>query len=141
MDLEISQRAKEGICILDLRGRLLIGNSEAMLRASIIDLAKSGIVNVILNLADAREIDDDALGALVLCDARLRRSGGALKLLSLSQVRMKLAVLMRLDKVFDVFADEQDAVNSFFPERALRHFDILEFVEGSEKHVAHAPLQ
>jgi anti-sigma B factor antagonist len=42
-------------------------------------------------------------------------------------------VLAKVDTVFEVFTDEQDAINSFFPDRAVRHYDILEFVRESEK--------
>jgi anti-sigma B factor antagonist len=134
MNLQIRQREKEGIRILDLQGRLVIGDSEAALRSTLIALAKDGDVNVILNFAETKEIDDDGLGALVVCYACLRRSGGALKLLNLSRVHMDLFVLMKLDTVFEVFQDEQDAVNSFFPDRAVRRFDILTFVEQMKKH-------
>lgn len=129
MDLQINQREREGIRILDLQGRLVFGDSESALRTTVIGLAKAGVVNVILNFAEAREIDDDGLGTLVCCCASLRRSGGALKLLNLSRVHMDLFVLMKLDTVFQVFQDEQDAINSFFPDRTARHFDILKFVE------------
>jgi len=76
MDLQLHQREKEGIRILDLRGHLIIGESEAKLRKAIVALAEAGAVNIILNLADLTEIDDDGLGALVFCYARIVRSGG-----------------------------------------------------------------
>jgi anti-sigma B factor antagonist len=139
MDLEIHQREKEGIWILDLRGRLVIGESETALRDAVMALAKTGAVNVILNFAEAKEIDEDGLGALVYCSAKLRRSGGKLKLLNLSRVHIDLIVLTGLDAAFDVFANEQDAVNSFFPDRAIHLFDILEFVKHHEAHPSSAP--
>lgn len=134
MDLKIDQREKEGIRILDLQGRLIFGESEAKLREAIRALAKDGVVKVILNLAQTDQIDEDGLGALIICNARLQKAGGTLKLVNFSPDHMDPALLMKQDTVLEVFRDEQDAVNSFFPDRAVRHYDILEFVEELEKH-------
>jgi anti-sigma B factor antagonist len=133
MDLEFNQRVKEGIRILDLRGRVGIGESEASLREAIVAFAQTSAVNVILNFAEAKEIDEDGLEALVFCSGELRRSAGALKLLNLSRVHIELIVLTGLEAAFEIFVDEQDAVNSFFPHRAVRHFDILEFVRQEKE--------
>jgi anti-sigma B factor antagonist len=133
MDLQLHQRESEGVRILDLRGRLIIGDSETTLRNAIVALAEAGPVNVILNLAGVTEIDDDGLGALVFCYARIVRSGGALKLLNLNPLHLSLMVLTKLDTVFEVFTDEPAAVDSFFPDRAIRHYDVLEFVQEQEK--------
>ena len=110
-----------------------MGNSESLLRTTLAALAGDGNVNIILNFAQVKEIDDDGLGALVVCHARLRKAGGALKVMNLSRVHMELFVLMKLEGIFEVFQDEQDAVSSFFPDRAVRPFDILEFVESQKK--------
>ena len=133
VDLQLQQREKEGIQILDLHGRLIEGATEARLRAVIIELAEARTVNVILNFAGVTEIDTDGLGALVFCDSLLARASGALKLLNLSARHLDLMVLTKLDTISEVFSDEQDAVNSFFPERAALRYDILEFVEDPEK--------
>ncbi len=133
MDIQLHERAKEGIRILDLRGHLTIGASEASLREAIVALAEAGAVNIILNLVGVTEIDDDGLGTLVFCYARIVRSGGALKLLNLMPLHLSLMVLTKLDAVFEVFTDEQAAVDSFFPDRAIRHYDVLEFVQEQEK--------
>jgi anti-sigma B factor antagonist len=133
MELQVHQREKEGIRILDFRGHLLIGDSEALLRKTIVELAEAGDVNIILNLAGVTEIDDDGLGALIFCYARIVRSGGVLKLINLMPLHLSLMVLTKLDTVFEVFKDEQDAVDSFFPDRAIRRYDVLEFVHEQEK--------
>ena len=69
MDIQLHQREKEGIRILDLRGHLIIGDSEASLRAAIVALAEAGAVNIILNLAGVTEIDDERTEqfGLLLC--------------------------------------------------------------------------
>jgi anti-sigma B factor antagonist len=132
MDLQLGQREKQGICILDLDGSLIIGDSEAMMRNTIITLTEAGTVNIIVNLAGVTEIDEDGLSALIFCHARIAESGGALKLLHL-RPDLSLMVVTKLDTVFEVFTDEQDTVNSFFPDRAIRHYDILQWVQGQEK--------
>jgi len=60
----------------------------------------------------------------------LRKAGGALKLLSLNKRNIELLLLTKLTTVFELFADEQDAVNSFFPGREISKFDILSFIES-----------
>jgi anti-sigma B factor antagonist len=127
MDLGIHQRQIEGIVILDLKGRLVLGASEALLRDTLTKLGEAGSVNVILNCASVEEIDEDGLGFLVVCSVRLRKAGGALKLLNLRRDHLDLVVLARLEGVFDVYTDEVSAINSFFPERAVPGFDLLEY--------------
>jgi len=133
MDLRIEEREKEGIRILDLQGNLLIGDSESLLRNTLFGGAEQGRVNAILNFAGVREIDDDGLGTLLVCHARFRRAGGGLKLLTLSRVHMELFIFMKLEGVFEVYQNEEDAIDSFFPDRAVHSFDILKFVEEHSK--------
>jgi anti-sigma B factor antagonist len=133
MDRHLGQREKEGIRILDLRRQLKAGDSESTLRSTINALAKDDVVNIVLNLAETTKIDSDGLEALILCHTQIRKCGGALKLTRLNAERLSLNVLTRLNTGFEVFDDEQDAVNSFFPDRAVRHYDVLEWVQEQEK--------
>ena len=133
MDKRLSQREKEGIRILDLRGQLKTGDSESTLRSAIDALARDNVVNIVLNLAEVTKIDSDGLETLILSYTQIRKCGGALKLARLNAEHLSLNVLTRLNTVFEVFADEQDAVNSFFPGRATRHYDVLEWVQEQEK--------
>jgi anti-sigma B factor antagonist len=139
MSFRFHQREKEGIQILDLHGHLMEGASEAGLRAAIGALAGGAAVNVILNFAAVTEIDGDGASAVVFCDASVASSGGALKLLNLSPLHVSLLVLAKLDTLSEVFTDEQAAINSFFPDRAVQRYDVLEFVEESEKDQAPDP--
>jgi anti-sigma B factor antagonist len=129
MSLAIAQRTKEGIVILDLKGRLVVGEPVASLREKIRQLAEAGTTNVVLNLEGVDYIDSTGLGSLVICYTTLQKAGGALKILNLSRRNIELLVLTKLSTVFEVFNDEQDAVNSFFPNREIRKFDILSFVQ------------
>ena len=129
MNLHIEQREREGIVILDLKGPLTLGHGDLELRDRLPALHQSGKVNIVLNLKDVSEIDSTGLGTLVFGLARLRRSGGRLALANLNRSHLELFLLTKLAIAFEFFEDEQDAVNSFFPDRALKHFDILNFIQ------------
>jgi anti-sigma B factor antagonist len=88
---------------------------------------------VVLNLADVDYIDSTGLGALVMCATTLRKSAGNMKLLNLNRRTCELLVMTKLATVFEIFTEEQDAVNSFFPDREIKAFDVLSFVEGLKK--------
>jgi anti-sigma B factor antagonist len=134
MTLEISQREKEGICILDLKGSLTVGEAAAALRESLRALQAEEKKNVILNLAGVDYIDSTGLGAMVVCFTSLRKASGRLVLLNLNRRHLELLLLTKLSTVFEMFDDEQEAVNSFFPDRSIRHFDILRFIEQQRDH-------
>ena len=132
MSLEISQREREGIVIVDLDGRLTVGQETGALRETILKLSTEGHNNVVLNLEKVEYIDSTGLGGLVICFTTLKKGGGALKLLNLNRRNVELLVLTKLQTVFEVFNDEQDAVNSYFPGREIRRFDILAFVQQTQ---------
>ena len=129
MSLHIEQRESEGIVILDMKGPLTLGEGDLELRDRLAALNESGKVNIILNLKEVTDIDSTGLGTLVFGLARLGRAGGRLALLNVNRAHLKLFLLTKLALAFEFFDDEQDAINSFFPDRALKHFDILDFVE------------
>ena len=64
-----------------------------------------------------------------MCATSLRKQGGNMKLLNLNRRNIELLIMTKIATVFDLFADEQDAVNSFFPDRKIKTFDILSFVQ------------
>jgi len=133
MAFEIEEREHEGICILDLKGRLTVGEPVSSLREKIRELADDRKVNVVLNLEGVDYIDSTGLGGLVISFTTLKKAGGALKILNLSKRNVELLILTKLTTVFELFGDEQDAVNSFFPNRQIKKFDILSFVQQQEK--------
>ena len=136
MSLRIEQRETEGVIILDLHGSLAIGEGEVELRDKLAALRHAGSVNVVLNLKHLSHLDSTGLGTLVIGLARLRKADGKLALLNVNQSHMELFSLTKLALAFEFFDDEHDAVNSFFPDRAIQHFDILEFVQQEEAHKA-----
>ncbi|MBZ2176446.1 MAG: STAS domain-containing protein [Acidobacteriota bacterium] len=127
--IEITEREKEGIVVLDCAGQLVAGESTGALRARLSALIAAGKSQLILNLAEVNYIDSSGLGALVMCFSSARRAGGMMKLVHLSRRTVELIVLTRLETVFEIFDDEQSAVNSFFPDREIRKFDILSFLQ------------
>jgi|SwirhisoilCB2_FD_contig_31_27192205_length_1315_multi_5_in_0_out_0_2 anti-sigma B factor antagonist len=133
MSFEIEQREREGIVILDLRGRLVVGESVSDLRERIRELGESGSSRIILNLEGVDYIDSTGLGGLVISFTTIKKADGALKLLNLSRRNIELLILTKLTTVFELFDDEQDAVNSFFPNREIKKFDILNFVRQQEE--------
>ncbi|HEX5431007.1 MAG TPA: hypothetical protein VFW83_03510 [Bryobacteraceae bacterium] len=76
------------------------------------------------------------LGAMVICFTALKKQGGALKLVNPNKRNVELLLLTRLHTIFQVFNDVQDAVNSYFPNREIKRFDILQFVREQEKEEA-----
>ena len=129
MSLDIQQREHEGIVILDLKGRITVGPEASALRDRIAALTKAGTVNMILNMQHIAYVDSTGLGALVMCATSVRKQGGNMKLLNLNRRNIELLIMTKIATVFDLFADEQDAVNSFFPDRKIKAFDILSFVQ------------
>lgn len=133
MKLEIQPREKEGIFILDLKGRLVLGDEDLALRQRLLGLVNAGRRNVILNLKEVTDIDTSGIGTLLFCALRFREAGGRLALLHLGENDARLPDMLKLSAVFESYQDEVDAVNSFFPERVVSHYDILDFVEEQER--------
>jgi len=132
MDLEIAEQEREGVTILSPHGRLVIGPELEQLRARVQALVASGKTRLILDLAAVDYIDSSGLGQLVVCHTTLNKPGGGLRLLHLNSRNMELMVITKLYTVFEIFDDEMEAVNSFFPDRRIRKFDILSFVESQK---------
>jgi anti-sigma B factor antagonist len=131
--MTIGQRDIEGITILDLEGRLMAGPDSSLLRERVVEVSNQTRLNIIFNLKRVEFIDSTGLGTMVMSFTTIQKLGGALKLLNLSKRHIELLVLTKLSTIFEVFDDEQDAINSFFPDREVHRFDILHFVKGQEK--------
>jgi anti-sigma B factor antagonist len=137
VSLIVNRREKEGITILDLKGNLIAGQAATELRDALrAEMAQGGPRNVVLNLEQVEYIDSTGLGSMVMCFTGLRKASGRLVLLNLNRRQLELLVLTKLSTVFDIFDDEQEAVNSFFPNREIRRFDILRFVEQQRRAAA-----
>ncbi len=113
MSLKISVRNVEGVAVLDLSGRITMGEPAGSLRDTIKDLATRGDKNQLLNMSDVVYIDSSGLGELVGAFATVSNRGGKLKLLSLQKRVHELMQLTKLYAVFEIFDDEATAVRSF----------------------------
>ncbi|SRR5579884_1051217 len=132
MPLAVEQREIENIVVLDLAGRLVAGPDAADMRRVFDHLQAQGRNRIVLNLKHVEYIDSTGLGTLVIGHSAAADSGGAMKLLHLSKRSAQLLILTKLSTVFEIYDDEQSAINSFFPEREIKRFDILEFVKSHE---------
>jgi anti-sigma B factor antagonist len=129
MPLDIAESVREDVVILTLKGRLTLGESN-LIREKIAALSAAGKHNVVVDLGGVDYIDSTGLGILVICFTSLKKHGGALKLVNPNKRNVVLLLLTKLHTVFEVFNEDQDAVNSFFPDRQIKHFDILSFVQN-----------
>ena len=133
MALEIHSKEHEGVTILDMKGRITVGPEATALREAVAAAVTDGVRKLVFNLAQVDFIDSTGLGAVVMCSTTMRKAGGTVKLLNLNRRNIELLVMTKLATVFEIFTDEQDAVNSFFPDRKLNQFDILSFVQQMKK--------
>lgn len=131
--LAMAERDAEGILILDLHGRIVAGEAAGSLRERANRASASENRNMILNLKGVDYIDSSGLGTLVAAHSALKNAGGGLALLHLSRRSAELLILTKLSTVFQIFDDEKAAVDSFFPHREVRKFDVLDFVRNSPK--------
>ena len=113
MKMTISTRQVGGITILDIGGRIVLGEESTSLRDVIRDLLKNGHKQILFNLGDVAYIDTTGLGSLVGAVTTVRKQGGDLKLLNLPEKFAGVMQITKLYKVFDIMNDEAAAVKSF----------------------------
>ena len=133
MALEFAPREHEGITILDIKGSLRFGHEDSDLRTELEKLCRAGVTQLVLNLKHVEHIDTTGLGTLLFALAKLQKAGGRLVLLNLNPAHVDLVVAAKLDSIFETYKEELDAINSFFPDRKIPHFDILDFVRHTEE--------
>jgi anti-sigma B factor antagonist len=129
MALDIQQRERDGITVLEMKGRVTMGPEATALRDKVSALNTADVRNLVFNMGHVDYVDSTGLGALVMCVTSLRKGGGNVKLVNLNRRNIELLVMTKLATVFEIFTDEQDAVNSYYPDRKIKAFDILEFVQ------------
>jgi anti-sigma B factor antagonist len=113
--LQISTRESGDVTILDLRGRATIGVDSDLLIGHLDKLVATGVLKLLLNLADVTQLDSSGISAIVARSVSLRRQGGSLKLICpCGRVRALLRVV-RLPEIIPTFEDETQALASFRP--------------------------
>jgi len=113
MPLKIESREVAHVTILDVEGRIILGDEIGLLRDAVHSLVNQGKKKIILNLAGVDYIDSSGVGELVGCFTTVRNAGGELKLLNLTQKVQDVLHVTKLYTVFDVRDDEFNAVKSF----------------------------
>jgi len=112
-ELNISERQAGDVTVLDLSGKITIGEGSVSLRSAIRRLIEEGKKKILLNLAQVSYVDSSGIGELVSSYTTIGRENGQLKLLNLTQKIQDLLAITKLLTVFDVYEDEQTALNSF----------------------------
>ena len=112
-DLNITERQAGDVTILDLDGKVTIGEGSVALRNAIRRLLGEGKSKILLNLGGVGYIDSSGIGELVSSFTAVNKEGGTLKLLNLTQKIQDLLAITKLLTVFDVFEDEGNALSSF----------------------------
>ena len=101
------------VTIIDLSGKISLGEGSALLRRTIRELLENGQTRILLNLGDVNYIDSSGIGELVSGFTAVRNRQGELKLLNLTKKVNDLLQLTKLFTVFDVYTDEGTAVRSY----------------------------
>ena len=112
-NLNINERRVGDVTILDIEGNLRIGEGSTVLQKAIRRLLEEGQKQILLNLAHVVYIDSSGLGELVAAHVALRKSGGQIKLLHLTQRVRELMTITKLLTVFEAYEDESEAINCF----------------------------
>ena len=112
-DINISERQAGDVTILDLEGKVTIGEGSVALRNAIRRLLGEGKNKILLNLGSVGYIDSSGIGELVSSFTAVNKEGGTLKLLNLTQKIQDLLAITKLLTVFDTFDDEASALSSF----------------------------
>jgi anti-sigma B factor antagonist len=112
-EITISERQSGDVTILDMEGKITIGEGSVALRTAIRRLLEEGKKKVLLNLAKVGYIDSSGIGELVSSYTAINKDGGELKLLNLTQKLQDLLTITKLLTVFDVYESEADALGSY----------------------------
>ena len=113
MSMKATNRQVDGVAVVDMSGRITLGEGSVVLRDSIRDLIGKGSKKILLNLGDVTYIDSSGIGELVSAFTAVRREGGELKLLNLTKKVHDLLQITKLYTVFDIKDDEATAIKAF----------------------------
>jgi len=111
--MKVSTRQVDGVVVLDLSGRITLGEGSVVLRDAVRELLSKGNKKILANLADVNYIDSSGIGELVSAFTTVKNQGGELKLLNLTKKVHDLLQITKLYTVFDVKDNEANAIKSF----------------------------
>ena len=111
--MKFSTRKIGGVVVIDVDGKILLGEGDVEIKRTVDDLLKAGNKNILLNLARVPYLDSAGLGEIIRCYTALRKSGGSFKLLSPNRRIIDLLSITKLLNVFDWYDNEESALKSF----------------------------
>jgi anti-sigma B factor antagonist len=113
MALTVVSREVGGVAVLELKGKITLGEGSVQVRDAVRNLVNKGTKSILLNLGDVNYIDSSGLGELIGAYTTAKNHGAELKLLKLTQKVHDLLQVTKLYTVFDIYDDETAAVASF----------------------------
>ena len=113
MSVKASTRQSGSVTIIDLSGRIKLGEGTSVLRDTVKDLLGKGQKKILLNLADVNYVDSITVGVLISALSSVRNPGGELKLLHLTKKVRTVLEITKLDTVFHILDDETEAIAAF----------------------------
>ena len=113
--MTIQERAVGAVQILDLNGKLVLGDGDVLLKDKVHSLVFQGRKQILLNLGGVSYMDSSGLGALIAASVTASSNGGKIKLLNLTKRLQDLLSIAKLTTVFDSYDSEAEAVGSFPP--------------------------
>jgi anti-sigma B factor antagonist len=113
LTMNIVERQVGDVTIIDLKGKIMIGEGDEALREAVTKAIDSGKSKLVLNLAEVPYVDSAGLGELVRCYSTVNKKAGKLKLLNLTKKIQDLLAITKLLTVFETFDAEDEAVKSF----------------------------
>lgn len=111
--MNVNTRQRDGLTILDLKGKITIGSGDVALRNAVQEVLNGGATRVLINMRDVTTIDSSGIGELVSSYTTATNRGAKLKLFSLPDKVSDILTITQLITVFDVFDSEDEAVRSF----------------------------
>jgi anti-sigma B factor antagonist len=111
--MQIEERVVRGVVVLDLKGKIVLGEGDELLKDKVNSLVNQGHKNILLNFEGVPYIDSAGLGEIVRTYTTVSRKGGSMKLLNLTKRITDLLSITKLLTVFETFDAESDAINSF----------------------------
>ena len=113
MSMKFGTRHVSGITVLDLSGKITLGEGSVVIRDAVREVLATGSSKILLNLADVNYIDSSGIGELVSALTAVKNAGGELKLLQLTKKVKDLLQITKLYTVFDIFDVESEAIESY----------------------------
>jgi len=112
LQLQKSKPAPD-ICLMELSGKLMMGNDSRQVEWSIAEVLVAGIKKVIFDLSKLESIDSTGVGILVMCEAKLRKAGGALRIVGPAGLVNETLVMTHVDRLVQIFPTASAAAQDF----------------------------